>query len=168
MTVDGATTSEPLVVQMDPRAKATQAELEEQQRLGLEVFALLLRTRAAATQARNVASQLAQRKAEWKAHPELQQQADKLTGAIAALDKGSAGAMGLSQASSGLQGALRVVESSDRAIPQAALDVYQMSSGPAKQGIAAWASLKTHELAELNRSLGKSGLKVLQVERNVN
>src|SRR5271169_3195960 len=38
LTVDGTTFTEPLQVQMDPRSKATTAELEQQQSLGLEIF----------------------------------------------------------------------------------------------------------------------------------
>jgi len=72
--------------------------------------------------------------------------------------------MGLSQASGGLQGALRVVESGDRAIPQAALDVYQLSADPARQGIAAWEKLKTGQLAEMNQRLRAAGFKSLQIE----
>jgi photosystem II stability/assembly factor-like uncharacterized protein len=163
-TVDGAHLGTAVTVKMDPRSKATQAELDEQQRVGLEIFALVQRSRAAVTASHSVASQLAERKSQWEGHRELQQEGDQLAAAIAALDKGSSGAMGLSQASGGLQGALRVVESGDRTIPQAALDVYQLSAEPARQGIAAWEKLKAGQLAEMNQRLQAAGFKSLQVE----
>jgi hypothetical protein len=71
--------------------------------------------------------------------------------------------MGLETASSGLQSALRVVESGDRTTPQQAMEVYQMSEKAANSRIEEWKMLKSEGLAEFNRALEKAGLKAIQV-----
>ena len=157
LTVDGTAFTEPLQVQMDPRAKVTAGDLAAQQRLGLEIYGEVRRCRHALAEMSAVKTGI--QKAMLEAHPELQAQAAKVAAEMGAIEKGNkTGAMGLQAASSGLQSALRVVESGDRAVPQQALEVYRLSAEAAKARLTEWQKLKKGEVAELDQSLAKAGL----------
>jgi photosystem II stability/assembly factor-like uncharacterized protein len=157
LTVDETTFTEPLQLKMDPRSKASTAVLEEQQRLGLEIFSATQQVRRAKDELQDAAANLAKFKSELKDQPTLLGQLEKVSAAMAAINAGSgAGAMGLKAADSGLQAALRVVESGDRTVPQQALEVYRLSDEAAKARIAEWQKLKSGELGELNRELAKA------------
>jgi hypothetical protein len=151
---------------MDPRSQATVAVLEQQQSLGLEIFAELRRSRQAMTELKAVASSLAKLNEQLKGQPRLLTEAEKLEAAIGAIEKGSKTnpeAMGLEAASGGLQSVLRMVESGDRTTPQQAIEVYRLSDEAAKARIAEWNKLKSGELAEFNRSVRKLGLQPLEI-----
>jgi hypothetical protein len=166
LTVDGKAFTKPLQVEMDPRSKATAAELEQQQSLGLEIFGEVRRSRQAMAQIKAAEAGLAKVKEQLKGKPQLQSQAEKLEAEIAAIVKGtkaSPDVMGLEAATSGLQSALRVVEGGDRTTPQQALEVYKLSDEAAKNGIAAWQKLKGGELAEFNRALEKAGVWAIEM-----
>jgi phosphoribosylformimino-5-aminoimidazole carboxamide ribonucleotide (ProFAR) isomerase len=58
---------------------------------------------------------------------------------------------------------LRVVESSDRAVPSQAIELYRESEQAAKAGMAAWTQLKSAQLAKFNEALKKAGVAAIQV-----
>ena len=158
LNVDGATIDEPLQVKMDPRSKATTADLAEQQRLGLEIFLQTQRVRQAQDQIKAAKESLAKFNGKLKDKPQLMEQTQKITAAMNRIESGNdAGTMGLRAAGSGLQSALRVVESGDRTVPQQALEVYRLADDAAKLRLAEWQKLKSGELPELNRELEKAG-----------
>ncbi len=166
LTVDGVTFTEPLQVQMDPRSRATAAELEQQQTLGLEIFGEVRRTRQTLAEMASVRRSLEERKQHLKGQTQLLAQAEKLEAAMDAIDAGSKAtpdAMGLAAASGGLQSVLRVVEGGDRTTPQQALDVYKLSDDAAKSRIAEWKTLKSSGLAEFNNAIKKAGLPAIDV-----
>jgi photosystem II stability/assembly factor-like uncharacterized protein len=164
LTIDGSLFGTVLHVRMDPRSKATAAELEQQQSLGLEIFGKVRRSRQTLAEMNAVSGNLTKLSGDLKDKPQLKAQSEKLVAAIAAIQKGSkSDAMGLEAASGGLQSALRVVESGDRTTPQQAIEVYQMSEKAATAGIDDWKALKGGELAGFNRELEKAGLKPVQV-----
>ncbi len=166
LTVDGTTFTEPLRVQMDPRSKATNAELEQQQTLGLEIFGEVRRTRQTLAEMTSVRKSIEERKQHLKGQAELLAQAEKLDAAMDAIEKGSKStpdAMGLEAAGSGLQSVLRVVESGDRTTPQQAIDVYKLSGDAAKRRTAEWKALKNGALAEFNNAIKKAGLPAVDV-----
>jgi photosystem II stability/assembly factor-like uncharacterized protein len=166
LTVDDATLDAPLKVQMDPRSKATAAELVQQQNLGLEVFAKVRRSRQALAEIKVVMANLDQLAGQLKDTPTLQVQREKLAASIEAIQKGSKSApdaMGLEAASGGLQSVLRVVESGDRTTPQQALEVYQLSEKAAENRIKEWAGLKNGGLADFNHALEKAGLQAVKI-----
>jgi hypothetical protein len=158
LKVDGAPLAEPLQVKMDPRAKATAAELAEQQRLGLEIFGETRRVRHAQEEMKATLESLAKLKQKFKDSPELMAKMEKISTAIAEVETGvKPGNLGLNAAGSGLQAALRVVESGDRMVPQQAMEVYRTSDEAAKSRMAEWQALKTGELAGLQRAAEKAG-----------
>ena len=157
LLVDGTSLTEPLQVKMDPRSKATAAELAQQERLGLEIFGETRRVRQAQDQMKADKEALDKLKKKVKEHPQLIAQIEKVLADIADFDAGGK-RTGLRTAGSGLQAALRVVESGDRAVPQQAMEVYRTSDEAAKVRIAEWQKLQSGELSELNRELKKAGL----------
>jgi photosystem II stability/assembly factor-like uncharacterized protein len=156
LTVDGVTRAEEFTVSMDPRSKATAAELAEQQRLALEIYGEAQRAGKALAEMNKAKANLENSKL--NRPQQLQTQVEKLSAAITEIQRGKTGSMGLQEASSGLLAALRVVESGDRTTPQPALDVYRLSSEAAKIRMEEWQALKGGALAEFNQALKKPGL----------
>jgi photosystem II stability/assembly factor-like uncharacterized protein len=166
LTVDGAPFEAPLEVQMDPRSKATAAELEQQQNLGLEVFQQVRGGRKALAEMNAVKADLDRLAQQLNSKPELQAESKKIVGAIESIQKGSKpapDAMGLEAASSGLQSVLRVVESGDRTTPQQAIELYGVAQKAANARIGEWTALKAGGLAEFNHALEKAGLHFVDV-----
>ena len=150
LKADGQSLSEPLQVTMDPRSKATASELNEQQRLGLEIFAATLCVRKAQQEIKASMEHLTELKE--KSKGSSQAQVDQVLSEINSIEKGTPEAMGLTAAGTGLQSVLRVVEGGARATPQQALEVYRISSEAAKTRIAEWEKLKGGKPAELEKS----------------
>ena len=161
LTVDGTEFTQPLHVQMDPRSQATAAVLEEQQTLGLEIYAEVRGSRQALAEIKKVKESLAMLKDRVKNRPQLKAKADKLEADIDEIENGrkDTPGTGLDAASKGLQSALRVVEGGDRTTPQQAIEVYRVSDQAAKARIADWTSLKAGSLAEFDRALQEAGLR---------
>ena len=161
LIVEGQTFSQHLKIEMDPRSQATKTELEEQQSLGLEMFAEVHRARRALAEIKSVKKRLDDLKPQLAAkNPELLTQVTNVETAIANIEKGSTApiaTMGLEAASTGLASALRVVEGGDRTTPSQAMEVYQQSDEAAKAGMVAWTKLKNTQLAQLNDALQKAG-----------
>ena len=156
LTVDGLMMAQEFTVSMDPRSKATAAELAEQQRLALEIYGEAQRAGKALAEMNQAKANL--ENSQLNGHPELQTQVGKLLAAIAEIQTGKTGSMGFQEASSGLLAALRVVESGNRTTPQQALDVYRLSSEAAKIRTDEWQAVKAGALAKLNQLLKKAGL----------
>jgi predicted transcriptional regulator len=155
---------------MDPRSSATSAELDEQLRLGLEIFGEVRRSRRAAAEINAVKKRLDDARQKLGGHQtELLKQVTALQAAIAKIEKGSvtpaSSTMGLQAANSGLLSALRVVEGGDRTTPSQAIEVYKQSDEAAKARIAEWAKLKSTELPRLNSALQKGGLSPIQISQ---
>ena len=168
LTVNGAALTQPLHVQMDPRAQVTAAELAEQQRLGLEIFGDVRASRKALAEIGAVKKRLTEIETQsLKQHPELLAQVTEVNAAIEKVEKGErhepAVIAGLESASSGLGSALRVVQSSDRAIPSQAVELYREASEAGTSALAAWTQLKSSQLAKLNEALQKAGVAPIQI-----
>ena len=104
--------------------------------------------------------------------PKLAEHADlKASAAEAAKDlqkllagsDGSPNVMGLQTANSGLASALRVVESSDRAIPAQALELHQESRAAVQRIIGEWDQFKTKRLAQLNQRLQQASIALVEI-----
>ena len=167
LTVDGQAFSQNLKVEMDPRTRATLSELQEQLRLGLEFFGEVRRARRTLAEIGAVKKSLGDVKQQLAGkNPEILEQVTAVETAITNMEKGSKApnaTMGLETASTGMASALRVVESSDRAIPSQAIDVYRESNEAAKRAIAEWSQLKVTELVKLNNALVHAGFNTIQV-----
>jgi len=168
LTVDGTTYTQPLKLTMDPRSQATSAELDEQLRLGLEVFDEVRSSRKALAEMAAVKKHLAQLPPDaLRKHQQALADLTTLNAQMEKIEKGDKsqpGAItGLESAAAGLSAALRVVESSDRQIPSQAVTLYQEADRAAKAGIADWTQVKANQLAKLNEELQKAGVAPIQI-----
>ncbi len=172
LIVDGNNLMQNLKIEMDPRSSATAAELDEQLRLGLEIFAEVHRSRRAMAEIGAVKKRLEQVQQRPDGHrPELLEQVSELQASIAKIEKGSGDSMmGLAAANSGLASALRAVESGNRTVPSQAIELYNQSDEAAKARIAEWTKLKSTDLPRLNDALRKAGaqpIQISEIEREV-
>ena len=167
LAVDSDTLTQTLKVRMDPRSSATSADLDEQLRLGLEIFGEVRHSRKVVAEISAVKKHLDEVQQKLSSQPLLLKQVTELQATITKLEKGSGtppnGPMGLDAANSGLISALRVVEGGDRPTPSQAVELYRQSDEAAKARIAEWAKLKSTELAELNQALQKDGIAPIQM-----
>jgi hypothetical protein len=168
LTADGKLFAQTLKVEMDPRSPATAAELNEQLRLGLEIFAEVENSRKALSELGAVRKQLHQIETQsLKHHERLLSQLAEMDAAIQQIENGQAttpGAVtGLRQANMGLAAALYVVESGDRPAPSQALNLYHQADQAAKTAMAGWQELTSNRLPKLNEALRKAGLAAISV-----
>lgn len=160
-TVDGQTSSQPLVVAMDPRCAGTPDELKHQFELGREIFVEALHGRRAEAEVASVKKQFADLLPKLDAQGgAIRESVLKLQTEIAQIGGGNPAAkvLGLQDANSGVTAALRVVASSDRAIPSQAIDVYEEYDRVLKARIDDWAKLKSGSIAQLNEQLKQKNL----------
>jgi photosystem II stability/assembly factor-like uncharacterized protein len=166
LTVDGKTWSRPLTVTMDPRSPATAQELEQQVKLGRQIFAETLQCRRILAEINSVQKQLSDLLPKLAEHADMKALAgetEKELKKILAGDKAYPSSMGLEEANTGLASALRVVESGDRTVPAQALEVYQGSSDAMKVGVSEWNQFKTTRLPQLNQQLQKANMSPIAV-----
>ena len=155
---------------MDPRSSATAAELDEQLRLGLEIFGEVRRTRRAVAEIAAVKKHLEQVQQQLAGHkPELLKQVAELQAAITKIEKGSASANSWTDGTRGGKqwpgiGASRGGRWRPHHASQA-IEVYKQSDEAAKARIAEWAKLKSTELPRLNNALQKAGVPPIQISQ---
>jgi hypothetical protein len=168
LTVDGNTLTQSLKLTMDPRAQVTTAELNDQLRVGLDIFNQLRDARKAQAEIGAVKKHVAELPAPFLAkHQQLLAEITSVNAQIERIEEGeksTPGAIsGLDSAIMGLGAALRVVENSDRALPSQALELNREASKAADDALADWKRVKTDQLAKLNNSLQGAGQPVIQI-----
>jgi hypothetical protein len=141
-----------LKVSMDPRSTATPAELDDQYKLGQEMFIAAMRARRALAEIHSVQAKLDA--------PQGGSHADggasEVQDAIKKILKGNAapaGPMGLETASGTLASVLRVVESGNRTVPSQAMAVFDEADRAARQRIGEWERIKKDRLPQLDEKL---------------
>jgi photosystem II stability/assembly factor-like uncharacterized protein len=144
---------QPLTVVMDPRAAASAAQLQQNFDTTYGIFTASLEARRALAEMESVATQVKRSAAGVDA---LAAQSRTLLAAIESITAGSGQNTGLEQANTELTSALNVAESSDRAIPAQALEIFAEASAASSARVKEWAALKQGPLAKYNRQL-KSG-----------
>ncbi|MGA8153487.1 MAG: hypothetical protein WB952_21225 [Terriglobales bacterium] len=168
LTVDGKSLAQPLKVVMDPRSSATPEELQQQYELGRKMFAAAKQGRKALAEIMALQKQLAAvAPTVPKANADLQSSVTQLQEEIRNILKGSGepsgDSIGLEQAATGLAGALRVVESSDRAVPSQAIEVFQESNRVLKVRLEEWIRLKSTRVPQLNDQLKQANMAPLTI-----
>ena len=155
LTVDGTTLTQPLKISMDPRAMATTQELEEQLKLGLQMYEETQQSRRALEEIHSVQKKLADVEPKLTADQgDLKASITKAEAEIHGILAGGTGdGIGLEKASTGLGSALRVVESGDRTVPEQAIELYKESSGAMKTAVDGWNQFKASRIPELNQQL---------------
>jgi photosystem II stability/assembly factor-like uncharacterized protein len=163
LTVDGKPQTRALKVAMDPRSAASPALLEQQLHLGQQIFAETLEARRVLAEMASLEKQLGdlQQKVGEKA-PAIKSALVDAQTEIARIESkpgsrpGQTG--GLQDAFAGMASALRVVESSDRAIPAQAMAVYDESKQGVQAAMAQWNAFKTARVPRLNQKLAEANL----------
>ena len=167
LTVDGKTATQPLAVKMDPRSSATPEELEEQLKLGQQIFTEALSGSRILAEINSVQEQLSDLLPRLTGRSNLEASTTelklKIKDILSRSDQGHS--TGLETANTSLSAALRVVESSDRAIPSQVVEVFQTGSAALKSAIASWNVLKTSALPPLNQQLEKENLSPIDVAK---
>lgn len=168
LTVDGKVLRQPLKVAMDPRAVATSAELEQQYRLGREMFPEAIRARETLAEIRSVQSRLNAAGGKLTAQqPDIRVRLTEVHEAIQKLLAGSGthegDDMGLDGASAGISAALRVVESGDRTVPAQATTLFEESERALRLGTSEWEQLKSSQLSQLNEQLKRANLEPVSI-----
>ena len=168
LTVDGKTVVQPLTIVMDPRSSATSGELEQQFQLGREMFAAASESRRDLAEIMAMQKQLSSTAQNIsQANSELQSSVTQVQDEIRRILKGSGepygDAMGLEQADKGLAAALKVVESSDRAVPSQGIELFQESNRAMKLRLEDWSRLKTSRLPQLNDQLKQTHMPPLVI-----
>jgi hypothetical protein len=170
LTVDGQMQSQSLRVIMDPRSPATQEILEQQLKLGRQIFSEALEARRAIAEINSVQKQItAIQQKIGEQNPQLKTglaEAQSRIGKILASAPGPIA--GLQDAYAGLASALRAVESGDRPAPSQAIAVYHESSQAAAVALREWAEFKQKELPRLNQQLREAHLapiNIAEIER---
>jgi photosystem II stability/assembly factor-like uncharacterized protein len=160
LTVDGTTFPQSLDVRMDPRATATPEELDRQTRLGREILVTLKDGQTVRDEVDRVDKQLSQLETKGTAPAELVMQIQQLRSGIAKIIAGEPDGdiSGLKKANGGLEAALGVVETSDRAIPSQAMTLLEESTRELKSRSAEWDGLKKNLLSPLNHQLQRAGM----------
>lgn len=162
LTVDGASFTQPLTVIMDLRSAATPTELEQQEKLGRQMFAETIRSRQVLGEIQHVQKQLtAVREKLGAQQTPLIARVEQVQEAIKKIVSGTGGPsgnLGLQSASGGLGSALRVVESGNRTVPEQAIAVFEESDRAAKERIDEWNQLKTTLLIQLNDQLKQTNV----------
>jgi len=170
LTVDGQSFTQPLQIEMDPRSSATAAVLQQQQQVGLQIYADTIRSRQAMAEIQSAQKGLAGMQPQLLHHPALAAQVDHLKLSMQTIlagdkEKPAGQSMGLEEANTGLSSSLRVVESGDRTIPAQAMELYRQSRAAMAQRAQQWTELKHTAVQPLNRQLQQKGLIPLQLSQ---
>jgi photosystem II stability/assembly factor-like uncharacterized protein len=165
LTIDGQTWTQPLTVKMDPRSSATPQELEQQLKLGQQIFTETIESRRLLAEINSVEKQLSDLEPKLTGRADLEASASRAKQKIKDILSGSdkerstlSETAGLETANTGLAAALRVVESSDRAFPSQAIEVFQTANAAFKSAADSWNAFRTSTLPLLNQHLEKENL----------
>ncbi len=163
LTVDGKELTQPLQITMDPRSTATPQDLARQVKLGRQIFSQALECRKVLSAIRALQKQISDLQTKLQQHADLKASADAASKKLNSIvNGGSSSEMGLEKANTGLGAALRVVVSSDRPIPEQALELDRESTAAMTAALAKWNDFKSKRLAELNYQLKDANLPALE------
>ena len=166
LTVNGETRVQSLKVTMDPRSMATAEELNQQFQVGQGIYREVLRSRQASSEVKGVQTQISNLEPNLKTQSAtLRLGVTQLKSAIARILNGEGEKFGLDKAGKGIDAALKVVQSSDRAIPSQAIALYQESDQALKQSLEAWSQLKTTLLPQINEELKKANMMPIRLDK---
>jgi hypothetical protein len=178
LTANGKSSSQPLTIKMDPRVKATQAQLTRQVELASRLTARLGEVSSAMQQAGELRKQIETRKKESGGNAELQQALAALERKIEVLAEADSeadfGLFGLAvpgevnpplpKVAAALTGMLTIVESADAAPTMDAAAASEKWEASAQAALARWTALQREDILSVNASLQKAKLKPLKIE----
>jgi hypothetical protein len=178
LTANGKSSTQPLLVKMDPRVKTPQDELVRQFELASKLTARLGEGATALEQTHDLQKQIEARKREASSNVELKEALDSLEKKIeVAVEPDSDAefmlfglavpgneAAPLPRVSGALTGLLVIVESTDAAPTADAASASEKWDAAAQERLARWAALQKEDLASVNALLQKANLKPLALK----
>jgi len=156
---------QPLKVVMDPRSRATRAELMAQFDWAQRTFRDLVIARKTGEQIEALQAQVAKLSGE-----KSRQVADAIKAASDAAGNILTGGAskpeeGLQAATRGLNAAFNALESADRTPPSQVIALYEQSAKTLKDRLADWQAVKERTLPALNQQLRDAGLPTVQISQ---
>ncbi|PYV49594.1 MAG: glycoside hydrolase [Acidobacteria bacterium] len=169
LTANGRTLTAELTVKMDPRVKATAADLQKQLQLEIDVVSGIGKSSEAVTQARSIREQIAKL---------LNTATDPLKGQLRALDAKLAGLLeggkepgatgskmpSLGDINGNLVELYKQVEHADAAPTQAQVEASTKSEAELGAMLTHWNQLKSSDIPSLNQQLKSAGLPPLRFD----
>jgi photosystem II stability/assembly factor-like uncharacterized protein len=156
LTVEGKTYRQPLVVTLDPRVRATQADLEAQLDLAKRISDWMRTSYGAYNEAASLEAALVQRRKSLSEHP----QAKDATASATALEKeleeikdGTNATAGFGSVNRDLSRFMSMVEVGDMRPAGTARDAARASCESLRNALARWRKMNTDELPALNKLL---------------
>lgn len=167
LTVNHNSVSAPLSIEMDPRVKVSQAELEKKFDLSMKLYAAVNDCSQAARQAQSIREQLENS----SAPPALKESLESLNGKISDLldgPKKSAASdeseTALNSINSDVIALYKEVEKSDAAPTVAQLDAFSAVRGKLSAAMREWEELKREQLPRVNEQLHSAGKPELRLD----
>ena len=158
LTVNGKSYTQPLIVKMDPRVRATPADLQQQFALSMRIAAMIERDFTAIAEARALHVQLDSAKSR-ATNPKVRSAIDSLDARI--------GALSITRLNGQLSGLLGTIDGVDaRPTTQATAAVTTMQRD-LDQAIAEWTKLKGSALSTLNAKLSAAGIRSVAIPRDL-
>jgi photosystem II stability/assembly factor-like uncharacterized protein len=155
LTVSGKSYTQPLVVRMDPRVRATSADLQQQFDIAMRIAAMIDRDFTAIAETRSVLASLDSVKARTDISADLRSSIDTLRARI--------GALGITRVNGQLSALLQTVDGVDaRPTTQTVAAVAAMQRS-LDSALSAWNDLKGPALNALNDALKTAGLHAITV-----
>jgi photosystem II stability/assembly factor-like uncharacterized protein len=160
LTAGGRTLTQPLKVVLDPRSSATPADLAKQFDLAMKASREIRHVGELGQQINAVRSQLTDAKNKASGNSTLLAAIASIETEVASI----AGAGGLNGIRAQLNAVFNVADSADRTPPTQAYALFDQASRDLATQLAAWESLKSGKLVELNRSLREQKLPEINIK----
>ena len=174
LTANGKAYSQPLLIKMDPRVKASAAELAQQFALETQIADTMHQGYAVLMQIRNLRAQLKKIQPEGKLR-DLAPALKEIDTKAAALEGDGSGATFLStpegnsftKLNAGLAAVLAVVDSADAAPTTQAAAIFTRLHNALADQTKQWEQLQAQEIASVNGKLKRSGGKALDPKASI-
>ncbi|MDT7778617.1 MAG: hypothetical protein QOC99_1129 [Acidobacteriota bacterium] len=153
LTVDGETYRQPLVVTLDPRVRASQADLEAQLELAKRISDWMRTSYGAYNEAASLEAALAERRKNLSGHPQAKDAVDAavtLTKQLEEIKDGTSTVAGFGSVNRDLARFMSMIESGDMRPAGTARDSARASCEALKNALARWRSINADELPALN------------------
>ncbi|MBV9081777.1 MAG: hypothetical protein JOZ62_03815 [Acidobacteriaceae bacterium] len=168
LTVNGHELSQPIEVTMDPRSRATHADLIQQFQWAQRAFSDMIRAKRAVLEMNALQKQLT--KIQTQIPPSEAALSRSLTTAASNVNKILSGGnleseAGLQSVSDDLTKALNALESADRTPPSQVIQLYRESAKELVPKLAAWSAAKQQLIPALNQQLRNANLPAVQISQ---
>jgi photosystem II stability/assembly factor-like uncharacterized protein len=156
LTVDGKTFRQPLVVTLDPRVRASQADLEAQLDLAQKMSGWMRISYDAYNEAASLEVALAERQKNLSVHPEAKEAADAAAALAKELEEikdGTSAPAGFGSVNRDLSRFMTMIEGGDMRPAETARDAARVSCESLKNSLARWRKVNAEGAPALNRLL---------------